>query len=250
MINKYSITGMTCGSCVSKVQQAFNNFDDILTSEVQLEYPQATISSTKNLDLIIINKTLSSIGDYKISNEQIQQKTVPLPKIKKAIDLSERNIYTYKPLILIVAFISGVSLLGQYPFSNFSGMLWMRHFMAGFFIVFAFFKLLNLKGFTESYRMYDVIAANWKPWAYIYPFLELLLGLLYFINLYSLETNITTTILLSVSSIGVIKSNMNNKKIKCACLGDVFNLPMSTVTIIENLSMIVMSILMIILTIK
>lgn len=43
------------------------------------------------------------------------------------------------------------------------------------------------------------------------------------------------------SSIGVIQSVLNKKTIQCACLGAVFNLPMSTVTIVEDLLMVVMA---------
>merc|ERR1712224_1168815 len=128
--------------------------------------------------------------------------------------------------------------------NEFSGMLWMRHFMAGVFIVFAFFKLLNLQGFANSYSMYDIVAAKWKTWGYIYPFVELALGLLYLTNIAPLVTNLSTFLILGISSIGVIKSNLDKRKIKCACLGDVFNLPMSTVTIVEDLSMIGMSLIM------
>ncbi len=39
-----------------------------------------------------------------------------------------------------------------------------------------------------------------------------------------------------ISSIGVIQSVMKKRKIQCACLGTVFNLPMSTVAIIEKSS--------------
>jgi len=40
-----------------------------------------------------------------------------------------------------------------------------------------------------------------------------------------------------VSSVGVIQSVLNKRKIRCACLGAVFNLPMSTITILEDLLM-------------
>ncbi|MEL6944071.1 MAG: MauE/DoxX family redox-associated membrane protein, partial [Bacteroidota bacterium] len=147
-----------------------------------------------------------------------------------------------KPLLMIVAFIAGVSSLAQYPFDDFSAMLWMRHFMAGFFIVFSFFKLLNLEGFVNSYQMYDIVAERWRGWGYLYPFIELALGILYLINIAPTFTNWTTVLVLGISSIGVIKSNLDNRKIKCACLGDVFNLPMSTVTIVEDLTMVAMAI--------
>ena len=118
--------------------------------------------------------------------------------------------------------------------------------MAGFFIVFSFFKLLNLQGFADSYRMYDIVAEKWKGWGYIYPFVELVLGLAYLTNWNPNITNWTTVIVLGVSTIGVVKSNLNKRKIKCACLGDVFNLPMSTVTVVEDVTMVAMAAFMLI----
>ena len=92
--------------------------------------------------------------------------------------------------------------------------------------------------------MYDIVAAKWNGWGKIYPFVELALGIAYLINFAPFYTNIVTVVVLGVSSIGVIQSNLNKKKIKCACLGDVFNLPMSTVTIIEDLAMVGMGVWM------
>jgi hypothetical protein len=48
-------------------------------------------------------------------------------------------------------------------------------------------------------------------------------------------------VVMSLSIIGVLESVFNHRKIRCACLGTVFNLPMSTVTIIEDALMIAMS---------
>ena len=58
------------------------------------------------------------------------------------------------------------------------------------------------------------------------------------------QTYIATIFLMSFSSIGVIQSVLDKRKIRCACLGAVFNLPMSTITIIENLTMVVMACVM------
>ena len=89
--------------------------------------------------------------------------------------------------------------------------------------------------------MYDVVAKRIKPWGFIYPFVELALGISYAMNLYPLYTNIATVAVMGISSIGVIQSLASKKKIQCACLGAVFNLPMSTITIIEDLLMVVMA---------
>ena len=97
-------------------------------------------------------------------------------------------------------------------------MQWMQHFMAGFFLVFSFFKLLNLKGFAESYLMYDVLARRIPIWAYAYAFVELGLAIAYTINFNPFITNLTTLIVMSISIIGVLQSVLNKKKIQCACL--------------------------------
>jgi hypothetical protein len=46
---------------------------------------------------------------------------------------------------------------------------------------------------------------------------------------------------MSISIVGVIQSLLAKRKIRCACLGAVFNLPMSTITLIEDALMIAMS---------
>jgi copper chaperone CopZ len=237
MQKQYQIEGMTCGGCVASVQKKLSSLEKVQSAEIKLEHPQGKVSFSEAVSIDVLQSTLGQ----KYNIQEIVSKSSILETEE---ELPVKSINTYKPLILIVAFIAGTSLLSQYPFSGFSGMLWMRHFMAGFFIVFAFFKLLNLEGFASSYSMYDIIAARSKSWGYIYPFLELGLGILYLINFAPFYTNIATAIILSISSIGVIESNLNNRKIKCACLGDVFNLPMSTVTIVENLTMVGMSIWM------
>ena len=236
MTKEYAIEGMTCQGCVASVQQALEGLDQVEKATVQLSPPQAKINLTEDIN---INQLQKAIGKYKIKAIQ------PAPLVEKAIEpLPDKSLQTYFPLLLIIAFITGVSLLSQYPFKDFSFMLWMRHFMAGFFLVFAFFKLLNIEGFASSYQMYDIIAARWKGWAYLYPFVELGLGILYMTNIVPLIANWITVVVLGISSIGVIQSVFNKRKIKCACLGDVFNLPMSTVTIIEDLTMVAMAAVM------
>ena len=117
----------------------------------------------------------------------------------------------------------------------------MSNFMAGFFLVFSFFFFLNLRGFADSYSMYDVMARKWTGWGYVYAFVELVLGIAFLTGFNPILTNSVTFVVMSVSIVGVLQSVFNKRKIKCACLGDVFNLPMSTVTIIEDALMIAMS---------
>jgi hypothetical protein len=50
---------------------------------------------------------------------------------------------------------------------------------------------------------------------------------------------------MSFSTLGVIIAVSNRQKIRCACLGAVFNLPMSTVTIVEDVLMAAMALWMV-----
>lgn len=66
------------------------------------------------------------------------------------------------------------------------------------------------------------------------------------LDIYPLLINGVAFAVMSVSIVGVLQSVLNKKRIQCACLGAVFNLPMSTVTIIEDALMIVMNAIMMI----
>jgi hypothetical protein len=149
---------------------------------------------------------------------------------------------TYKPILIIFAYILAISLItGANNWTT-----WMNHFMAGFFLTFSFFKILDLKGFADSYSTYDIIAKKWRAWGYVYAFIELGLGIAYLANVAIVPVTALTFIVMSISIVGVLQSVLNKRKIQCACLGAVFNLPMSTVTIIEDALMIVMSAIMLI----
>lgn len=237
MTHEYKIEGMTCGGCISKVKSELLKLPYVLSAEVQLDEPQAKISMQQHIPLPELERAVGKAGNYSVSELGHSHTTPVLEANKPWLD-------TYKPLLLIVAFILGVSLIAAADGQNFT-MTAMRYFMAGFFIVFSFFKLLDLSGFAKSYAMYDLVAMRWKGYGFVYPFLELLLGVAYLVNFYPLFTNLSTILLLGFGSIGVIKSVLDKSKIKCACLGSVFNLPMSTVTIVEDLTMVAMAALMI-----
>ncbi len=229
MTHTYKLTGMTCSSCEAKVKSALLTIENITNVIVSKDTETATITMDKHIALSDLQKVLDN--KYQISainHNEIAEQT-------------KSWFETYKPILLIFFYITLVTGLVQFTNHHFDIMQWMQHFMAGFFLVFSFFKLLNLKGFAESYVMYDVLAKQIPVWAYLYVFIELGLGIGYLINFNPILTNSITVIVMSISIIGVLQSVLNKKKIQCACLVAVFNLPMSTVTIIEDALMIAMS---------
>lgn len=240
MTHTYNISGMTCGSCVARVKSELLKLGDVTVADVQLQSPQAAITMQQHISLATLQNAISKAGNYTITENHA---TLP-----STIEENELLSWwaTYKPIVLIFIYISIVTYIASMAGGRFDAMVAMRIFMAAFFLTFSFFKMLNLKGFANSYAMYDIIAKQFKEWGYIYAFLEFALGIAYAVNFQPLIVNCITLVIMSISIIGVLQSVLNKRKIKCACLGDVFNLPMSTVTIIEDALMIVMSAVMII----
>ena len=225
---------MTCSSCEEKVKTALSNFENITDVVVSKKDKSAIINMKNRIAIADLQNALGH-EKYKISENFASDTLEP----------AKSWLETYKPIILILGYIFGITLLTQINNARFDAMQMMQQFMAGFFIAFSFFKLLNLSAFASSYAMYDVVAKRFTLWGFIYPFVELALGISFLISFQPLATNLITLIVMLVSSIGVLQSVLNKKKIQCACLGAVFNLPMSAVTVIENSIMILMSGIMI-----
>jgi len=159
---------------------------------------------------------------------------------------NESRRYTFKdflPLILIFSFIILLTIIHQLYFGwNFREAL--RIFMASFFIIFGFFKIINLYKFVNAYATYDLITKQYRWYGYLYPFLELGLGIAYLFKFNLLLTNILTLVLMLVSAAGVFNALRKGNHIACACLGDVFKVPMTYVTLAEDLLMALMALLM------
>jgi copper chaperone CopZ len=238
MTHTYQLTGMTCSGCESKVKSNLLVVPEVTAVEVSKNSQSATISTDNHISLNTLQKALGGPeSKYQISAISHSEAT----------EEAKTFFNTYKPVLLLLGYVTLISFIASWQNSVFNIMLMMRFFMAGFFLSFSFFKLINLKGFAESYSMYDVVAKQFKPWGYIYAFVELGLGIAFVVNFNPLFTNWITLIVMLISIIGVLESVINKKKIQCACLGDVFNLPMSTLTIIEDFLMIAMSAAMLIL---
>lgn len=152
MTHTYQLTGMTCSSCEAKVKSSLHMVENVTNAEVSKNDNTATITMDKH---ITIDKLQDALGG-KESKYQIAAL-----QHNEALEQSKSWFNTYKPILLIFSYILGLSFLIQYNNLHFDVMQFMRHFMAGFFLVFSFFKLLNLKGFAESYVMYDVIAKKY-----------------------------------------------------------------------------------------
>jgi len=238
MTHTYQLTGMTCGGCENKVKSNLLVLPDVTSVEVSKDTNSATINMDKHIGLDTFQQALGGTeSKYQISAAHHSE------TLEEAKSWAE----TYKPILLIFGYVTAISIVVSWQSTGINFMVFMRIFMAGFFLTFSFFKMLSLKAFAESYAMYDIVAKKFNAWGYIYAFIELGLGLSFALNLSPVVVNWVTLIVMTISILGVLESVLNKKKIQCACLGAVFNLPMSTVTIVEDAIMIAMSAAMLIL---
>ncbi len=152
----------------------------------------------------------------------------------------------YRPLLVIISIIFLATVALQMRSHSSEIMYMMSHFMGLFFLIFSMFKLVNLKQFVKGFRMYDILAKRYSTYGYFYPIIELLLGLAFLADILPLLTNIVTLIMMIISTVGVFGGIRGGMNLKCACLGTVLDVPLSTVSIIENIGMGIMAVLMIV----
>ena len=239
MDKTFTLSGMHCGACVGRATKALSGFADKV--QVTLDPPQAVLRGVhSDAGLEVMQIALAGAGKYTMHAE------APTFGANTSADVGDDFLATYKPLLLIVGFLVGVTWLihAQTPGRHWHE--WMSDFMAGFFLVFSFFKLLNLSGFVQAYLGYDLIAAKSAGYAWAYPFIELALGVAYLTRWQPQVTHWVTLAVMLVSAAGVLNALRKRQLIECACLGTVFKLPMSKVTLIEDLSMAAMAVAMLV----
>lgn len=233
----YKVSGLHCQSCVSKTEAALRAVPGVRSARVTLRPPEATVETAGAVSKTALDEAVQAAGDFRLADAD------PSAATQTAATGPQESLY---PLFLIVAYIAGTVALIVVVTGHSSIELAMRHFMAGFFLVFSFFKLLDLRGFAETYRTYDIVAHAWPGWGILYPFVELALGIAYLMNFPPLVTNLAALLIMFVGAIGVLKALLDKRAIRCACLGTALNLPMTKVTLVEDLTMAAMAVAMLI----
>lgn len=92
MTTTYTITGMSCNGCRTKVEKALNEIDG-LKATVTLDPPVATIVSEKLIAIFKLQKAIYAAGNYIISESDASQEnslySTPIPSEMKPVDLPQ-----------------------------------------------------------------------------------------------------------------------------------------------------------------
>ncbi|MBF89030.1 MAG: heavy metal transporter [Candidatus Marinimicrobia bacterium] len=229
MENTYHIDGMTCSGCVETVEKSLRDFEGIDDVKVSLEKNKVSIKSNRN---ITINELQNLLPQKYTVNEYFEKK-------KHIKNKEKTKIKELWPLILSFIYVLISTILINY--GSLAPKKMMSDFMGLFFIFFSFFKLLDIRGFSHSFSMYDMLAKRISFYGLIYPFIEIILGIMFLFQLYIFYALLITIVILLSTIIGVIQTLLSKESIRCACLGTVLNLPMTEATLIENSIMLIMA---------
>lgn len=233
MKHTYTVTGMTCEGCVASVTEKLLQVKGIQEVEVDLKKGEVEISMKEHVPIQRLKEALPD--KYAIEEKGNHDMEMAAPQ-------ETSKLKQLRPLFLIFGYLFAAAILLNYKDWN-TGEA-MLDFMGLFYIVFSFFKFLDLKGFPDSFRMYDPLAKAIPAYGWIYPFLELVLGLMFLMRFQVGVALIATIIILGITTFGVTKTLLDKKSIRCACLGTALNLPMTEATFIENAIMLVMAVTM------
>jgi hypothetical protein len=239
-VQKYR-TNLNCGSCVATLKPHLDGDPAIRRWSVDTADPNKVLTvEGEGVSAEAVERHVADAG-FKVLG-RVEQTAPATP----AIPTAERQSFlsVYRPLLLVFAYLIGLVALAEFTAGRFDWMRAMANFMGGFFIAFSFFKLLNLRGFVDAYQTYDVVARPVRAYAYAYPFIELVLGIAYLVRFAPVVTNLVTLAVMLVSVVGVTQALLQKRRIQCACLGTVFNLPMTKVTFLEDALMAGMALVM------
>ncbi len=152
-----------------------------------------------------------------------------------------------KEYLKLAGVILGITLVAWWLTRNYGAGGWMefmRWFMGVFFLVFSAFKFIGYNMFTIMFAGYDVIAKRFKLYSYAYPFIELGLAVLYLADLWPAGRDLATLAIMGIGSVGVLQEVRRRSGVHCACLGNVIKLPLSTVSLAEDVGMGLMALTM------
>lgn len=243
-ITTYTVEGMHCVGCETRIRDRVAALPGVRSATAHAPSGTLTLEADTTPDRASLERAVSQAGEYTLGDPVaapptetgVMSRGSTEPAAAEATGGSAKG---YRALAVLVAYILGASVLAALPRPQLEAV--MSNFMGGFFLAFSFFKFLDIRGFASGFARYDLIAERWKPWGYIYAFVELGLGVAYVTRFWPTATHAVTLVVMLVGAAGVIRSIVRKDRIKCACLGTVIDLPLGTVTLIEDLGMAAMA---------
>lgn len=152
---------------------------------------------------------------------------------------------TYQPIIAMFSMAFLLALATQWRVAGSLEWLPVLELSIGFgMVILAIQKLRDLFAFSNQFLGYDLLAQRWVRYAYVYPFVEGLAGVAMITAVPSLIL-VASPLALFIGTVGAISVYkavyIDQRELKCACVGGNSNVPLGFVSLSENLAMIGMA---------
>lgn len=153
---------------------------------------------------------------------------------------------TYAPVVAVFASTALLAAAATWAATGgFAPLRAIEWFISFSMVVLAILKLQNLESFSGAFLGYDLLAKRWVPYAYLYPFAELLAGVLMTAGLLTWLSAPLALVIGGIGAVSVFKAvYLERRDLKCACVGGDSNVPLGFISLTENLMMVAMSIWM------
>ncbi|WP_287980286.1 glutaredoxin [Sphingomonas sp.] len=155
---------------------------------------------------------------------------------------------TYRPVVVVfvmtalMALAASTAAFGT-PWTMRAGEWFVSFSMA----VLALLKLQDVERFSTMFLNYDLLARRWVPYAYLYPYLEGLAGVLMIAGAARWLSVPVALVIGGIGAVSVIKAvYVDGRDLKCACVGGDSNVPLGALSLTENLMMVAMAIWMLV----
>ncbi|WNL42490.1 glutaredoxin [Halomonas sp. PAMB 3264] len=179
------------------------------------------------------------IGDERIGGYE---------EVRKHLGLRVRdpNATTYRPVLAIfaVALLIGLAVSWTATGSLMAPRM-PEYAIATAMVLLGLQKLQDVQSFSTMFINYDLLAQRYVPYAYAYPFIETLAGLLMLAGALIWLAAPLALLAGGVGAVSVFKAvYIDKRELKCACVGGGKNVPLGFVSLTENLVMIGMGLWM------
>jgi glutaredoxin len=199
-------------------RQGYKVDDQILSSRDEVEQIKSELGVKTTPQIIIEGERIGGFDDLKshLGKKNAETSYIPVIALFSIAGLLTAALYFQSPL--------------SFSYANAS-----MQFIGLSMIMLGLLKLQDLEAFVNGFLGYDLVAQRYVPYAFVYPFAEVLAGLL---MISSLLPVISIPLMLFIGGVGgvsVFKAvYIDKRELKCACVGGGSNVPLGLVSFLEN----------------
>lgn len=153
------------------------------------------------------------------------------------------NAVSYRPVIAVFVVAGLMALAATWAVNgNLLSLRAVQWFIAFSMCILALLKLQDVESFATMFLNYDLLARRVVRYGYVYPFAELLAGVLMIAGTAMWLSIPVAAFIGTIGAVSVIKAVYIDKRdLKCACVGGASKVPLGYVSLTENVMMVVMA---------